>query len=175
MNEAHLHLILTHGPIGGILFGTLVLVYALWRRSALLVRVSMVTFVVTFALALSLYFTGEAAEEVIEDLPNVSEALIETHEAAAIWAIVGAGVLALVSLGGLLGYRRELPRWLGSMLLVLALVTGGLIGWVANLGGKISHPEVRYDRPVAPGEEEGEVEEAERLDFGKGARSVAGE
>lgn len=161
MNEAHIHLMLTHGPIGGILFGTLLLIYALARKNDLLIRVSMATFLVTFVLALSLYFTGEAAEEVIEDLAHVSEAAIETHEEMAIWAIVASGLLGLLSLGGLTRYRNRIPAGLGYALLVGALLSGGLIGWTANQGGKISHPEVRSAPAAGPEEEEGEEEEEE--------------
>lgn len=165
MNEAHFHLMLTHGPIGGILFGTLLLLYALARKNELLIRVSMATFVVTFLLALSLYFTGEAAEEVIENLAHVSEAAIETHEEMAIWAIAASGLLGLLSLGGLIGYRNRIPTGLGYALLVGALVTGGLIGWTANQGGRISHPEVRSTPAPAPEEEGEEEEEASLLDW----------
>lgn len=149
MNEAHLHLILTHFPIVGVIFGIVLLLYGLWRRNDLLMRVSMVTFVVTALFAVSLYFTGEAAEEAVEGLPGVSESLIEAHEEAAIWAIVGAGVLALLSLGGLLSYRQKVPQWVGTILLIIALAAGGLIGWTANLGGQINHPEIRSTETTA--------------------------
>lgn len=71
MNDAHLHVILSHGPVAAIIFGVVLLAFALWWRNDLLARVSLVTFVVVGFLAAGLYLTGEGAEEIVEELAGV--------------------------------------------------------------------------------------------------------
>jgi hypothetical protein len=49
-------------------------------------------------------------------------------------------------LGVLVGFRgRGVPRVTTSTVLVLALAAAAWIGYAANLGGQISHPEGRSD------------------------------
>ena len=149
MNEAHLHITLVHGPVAGIIFGVIILAIALWRRNDLLARVSFTTFLVVGLLAVALYFTGEGAEEIVEELAGVSHDVIEAHEEAAVPAMWGAIILAAGSLAGLLGFRRKsIPAWLMTTVLVASLIVSGLIGWAANLGGKINHPEIRSEQTV---------------------------
>lgn len=103
-------------------------------------------FVVIGLAAIAVYFTGEAAEEAVENLPGVSEQLIERHEEAALVAtvILGAfGLYALLVLG-LLRWRN-IPRWLNTINLVAALVASGAVVWTAGLGGQIRHTEIRAD------------------------------
>ena len=55
---------------------------------------------------------------------------------------IATGVFAFGTL--LLGWVRErLGRGAVVLTLILALLSSGLIGYTANLGGKISHPELR--------------------------------
>ena len=158
MNGAHLHLLVNHVPVLGILFGLLLLVAALWRRSTELTRTSLVIFVLTAVAAVLVYLTGEPAEDAIEGVAGVTRGLIGRHEDAALAATIGLGILGAFSLGGLAGFRRlaVLPRWFTSSSLVLALVTAGMIGWAANLGGQIRHTEIRAGAPAAFGDRAGE-------------------
>jgi len=63
MNWAHIHLSLNHLPVVGIIFGVLLLLLALLRKSEELKRVSLGVFVLTALIALPVYFTGEPAEK----------------------------------------------------------------------------------------------------------------
>ena len=162
MSGAHLHLLLTHVPVVGIVFGLLVLAYAWFSGKNEIARVSLGIFVLSGLAAVAVYLTGEPAEEVVEGLPGVSHALIEQHEEAAVAALIAALVLGAVSLMGLWLSRRSLPRWLSGATLVLALVVSGIMAWTANLGGQINHPEIRSDAAIvsADGETEGDGAEA---------------
>jgi uncharacterized membrane protein len=157
MNWAHVHLALSHLPVIGAIFGLLLLLLALLRKSEELKRVSLGVFVITALLALPVYFTGEPAEEMIEHLPGVAEPLIERHENAALFALLMAGVTGIVALIGLILFRRAetLPIWVVGAALVLSLATSGLMGWTANLGGEIRHTEIRAGF-TAPAETETE-------------------
>jgi hypothetical protein len=147
MNWAHVHLMLSHLPVVGTIFGVLLLLLALLRKSEELKRVSLGIFVLTALLAPPVYFTGEPAEKVVEHLPGVAEPLIERHENAALFALLMAGGAGAVALAGLILFRRaeKLPGWIVAVTLVLSLATSGLMGWTANLGGQIRHTEIRTD------------------------------
>ena len=83
MNGAQIHLGVNHLPVMGALLGALVLA-AGWVLKNGTVRRTGVALLAFSALAtLPAYFSGEEAEEVIEHLPGVSEALIHDHEEAA--------------------------------------------------------------------------------------------
>jgi uncharacterized membrane protein len=159
MNLAYVHLALNHLPIIGAIFGVLLLLLALLRKSEELKRVSLGVFVFTALLALPVYFTGEPAEKVVEHLPGVAEPLIERHENAALFALLMAGGAGVVALAGLILFHRveKLPGWIVAAMLVLSLATSGLMGWTANLGGQIRHTEIRAGF-TAPAETETEGE-----------------
>jgi hypothetical protein len=157
MNWAYVHLSLNHLPVIGAIFGALLLLLALLRKSEELKRVSLGVFVFTALLALPVYFTGEPAKEVVKHLPGVAESLIEKHENAALFALLMAEATGLVALAGLILSRRaeRVPGRIIGAALVLSLATSGLMGWTANLGGQIRHTEIRADFK-AQGESENE-------------------
>ncbi|HEX4948150.1 MAG TPA: hypothetical protein VFZ34_15870 [Blastocatellia bacterium] len=147
MNSAHLHLLLNHVPVIGMIFGLFILLFALLRNSDAAKRIALSIFVVAALFAIPTYLSGEPAEEVAEHLPGVTHTLIESHEEAAQLALVAVEITGLLSLVGLILARRTqtLPQWLVIAPLALALVTTGLLGWTANLGGQIRHTEIRRD------------------------------
>jgi uncharacterized membrane protein len=145
MNAAHLHIILNHFPVIGLVFTAAVLAAALLQRSEELARVGAVCLVFLALVALPVYLTGEPAEEVVEHLPGISGQTIERHEEAATVALVLIEALGVIALGGLVAFRRQgtLPRWLAALLFALALVGMGWAAWTSYLGGQVSHPEAR--------------------------------
>jgi hypothetical protein len=161
MNEAHIHLILTHVPVIGTLFGLLILAYALLAKKLEVAPIALGIFVLSGLAAVVVYLTGEAAEEAIEGLPGISEALVEPHEEAAVFALLAAVLLGVVSLGGLFLSRRGLPRRLAGVTLALALLTGGVMTYTANLGGRINHPEIRSGQATVQAGDTGEHQEAD--------------
>lgn len=64
MNAAHLHLLINHLPLWGVVLGLLVGLYGAWRRSEDAVRVALMLFVVAALGAVAAYFSGHAAEEI---------------------------------------------------------------------------------------------------------------
>ena len=145
MSAAHWHLMLNHLPLLGLAIGTVLLAYGVWRRHEDVQRASLGLLAVAGLSALAVYLTGEPAEEVVEGLANVSHDALEAHEHFAIYALVGGIATGVAALGTLLyGWgRQSLARWTVLLTLVLALITTGLLGYTANLGGTISHPELR--------------------------------
>ncbi len=163
MNAAHLHLIVNHFPVVGLLFGILLFAAAGVRRSEDLGRAALWTFVLTGVAGIVAYLTGSGAEEAVEGLAGVSERFVERHEEAALLATAAAGVAGLIALTGLIGFRRgsAFPRWFNPAVLAAALVAGGLMARAANLGGQIRHPEIQ-GTAVSAAEQEGGDEGGEK-------------
>ena len=145
MNWAHVHLMLNHIPVVGIGFAVLLLAVSIARRSYELNTVALVFVILVSLWAIPAYLTGEPAEEVVEDMPGISEELIEEHEEQAEIAFIiveVAGGLALITLIAR-RYSDKLGQKLVILTLLVLIISGGLIGWTANLGGKIHHEEIR--------------------------------
>lgn len=144
MSWGHLHLLLNHVPVIGTLLALLLLLVAFVRKSDEVKKVTLGLFVLTALVTVPVYLTGEPAEEMVERIPGVSDALIERHEDAALFSLIAVEVAGIIALAGLLLLRRK--KGLGNLLalvtLALSLITGGLFAWTANLGGQIRHTEI---------------------------------
>lgn len=145
MNPAHLHLILNHFPIAGMLFAMPILLVAWWRKSDVLGQIGMLIVVLAGLITIPVFLTGEPTEEMIEHLPCISEKLIEVHEEMAekaIWVVGAASLTALASLVYAL-LRKSFPMKAIPPVMILALCSLGVLAWTNNLGGEISHPEIK--------------------------------
>jgi hypothetical protein len=145
MTWAHVHLAVNHLPVILVPVAIAMLAVAWAKTSAELRKAGLAWLVVAGAAGGVAYLTGEPAEDVIEDLPTVSKAAIEEHEEAALLAAVATGAAGLIALGALVIGRGPAPApgWILAMTFVVALVAAGLMVRTANLGGRISHPEIR--------------------------------
>lgn len=152
MDAAHFHLMLNHFPIAGILFAIPILLIAWWRKNDVLGLTGMSLVLLSGLITIPTFFTGEPAGKIIEHLPGISEKLIEIHEEAAektMWFVGAAAFAALISL--IVAFKNK------SMLLkavpfvtILSFCAIGFLAWTNNLGGQISHPEIRKDKNVIP-------------------------
>lgn len=144
MNWAHIHLMLNHVPVLGTVFGLTLLAWGMFRHDVRLQRAALVTFVMAALAAIPVYLTGEPSEDVVERLAGTANTAIETHEEAALTALIGIELLGATAVAGLFLSRvgRSVTTLTRGALLV-ALVTAGLMAWTANLGGRIRHVELR--------------------------------
>jgi len=144
MSLVHLHLILNHAPVIGVVFAMLLLALAAMRQSDELTKVALGFLVLLGAATAVVFATGGAAEQAIEKLPAFSREITERHEDAAVAAtamMVAIGVLASIAL---VIYRgRAVPRRVTIAAVVAVLASVGVVGYVANLGGQIRHTEIR--------------------------------
>jgi uncharacterized membrane protein len=144
MSGPHIHLLLNHIPVIGMLIGLVIFTLGVWRKNDSWTRLALGLFAAVALVAIATMLTGETAEEAVENLPGVSESLMETHEDAAKLAAIGAYVLGAISLVALLWVRRRpLPRALTVTVLPIVLLVSGLMAYTANLGGQIRHTEIR--------------------------------
>ena len=149
MDGAHLHLMLNHFPIAGMIFSVVILSLSWRSANEGLKRVSLLLVILTGLLTIPTFLTGEPAQKILEHLPsitpNFTKTMIETHEEAAeksAWAVWGTSVVALAGL--VLSFKKKVtPDWVLPVILTLTLGCVGLLAWSNNLGGQISHPEIR--------------------------------
>lgn len=164
MTTAHWHLVLNHIPLLGLLFGGGLLTYGLWRGQNTVQQASLGLLAMAGLSIIAVYLTGEPAEEMVEGLAGVSHDAIEAHEEVG-WIALASGITTGVAALGALLYGRirgRLARWTVLLTLLVALASIGVIGYAANLGGKISHPELRtaqMSQSVEPDNETGENRE----------------
>ena len=151
MDLTHLHLMLNHLPVVGVIFGFLILLWGFLRGYEEVKNVGLVILIFTAAAAVPVYLTGEPAEEAVENLPGVAEQIIEIHESSALLSLIlaivtGAGALAALILKQL--SFVAIARFSGIAVLLLSFVTGAFMARTANLGGQIRHTEIRGSAPA---------------------------
>ncbi len=145
MDATHLHLILNHFPIVGMIIGIGILAYGQFSKNDDIKKVALVTFVLMAVLTIPVFLTGEEAEETVEHIAGVSEQLIENHEELAekaIWLMGLLGVLSLINLFAIVK-KLSFANTLSLVTLIVSLGTFGLFAKVGNEGGKIRHSEIR--------------------------------
>ena len=144
MNQAHLHLLVTHLPIFGSIIGALVLVYGLWAKSNHTKNAAYFIFIISAIGAGIAYLTGEGAEHAVKHLPGVTKNLIEIHEDAAMYALISLIVLGAMSLIALFvsRYKVSLIKSTSTVILIFSLISFGLVARTGYLGGQIRHTEI---------------------------------
>lgn len=146
MNAAQIHLALTHLPVVTALLAAATLVIGAFARNAATRRFGLALLVVAALTAIPTQMSGEGAEEVVENRPGVSEALIERHEDAAgvalAMTVLGGAIAAGTLLAGRLG-RQRAAQALFAVALAASLADTAALAWVAHLGGEIRHDEIR--------------------------------
>jgi len=145
MDPTHLHLLLNHVPTVGFGIGVALFIVSLVAKSNDLKQASLVVLVGIALLSIPTYVTGNAAQTTVENNPNVTASLIQTHEGAAFLGLAFMELTGALAWLALWQFRRssKLSTGMSGAILVLSLVTMGLMAQAANVGGMISHPEIR--------------------------------
>ncbi|WP_268846654.1 DUF2231 domain-containing protein [Flavobacterium aestivum] len=154
MNEAHLHMIVNHFPIIGTIFGFGILIIGLILKNKTLINTSYVLFIVAAIFAAISMETGEGAEELVEDMPNIGKQIIHEHEELAEKLAILLYVTSGLSLVGLyLNFKNNTKAKLLSFL-ILIIATAGLflVQKVGTSGGEIRHTEIRPNANMMPNE-----------------------
>ncbi len=138
---------LNHVPVLGALFGLALLAAGTWKQADTLKRAAFVLFLVCALGALPAYLTGAPAEKAVQGLPGLSNRVVEEHETVAQLAMSAVLVLGGLGTSGLWLFRKgsAIPTWFGWLVMAVALATGVLMTWTANLGGQIRHTEIRSE------------------------------
>jgi len=144
MDQAHIHLLITHLPIFGSILGALVLVHGMWTKSSATKIAAYHVLILSALGAVVAYLTGEGAEETVENIQGVAENAIEAHEEFAMFALISLICTGIASiLGVILTLKKSsFANKISMVILFLALVGFGLVTRTGYLGGKIRHTEV---------------------------------
>ena len=149
MDQAHIHLLITHLPIFGSILGALVLVHGMWTKSSATKIAAYHVLILSALGAVVAYLTGEGAEETVENIQGVAENAIEAHEEFAMFALISLICTGIASiLGVILTLKKSsFANKISMVILFLALVGFGLVARTGYLGGKIRHTEVGTGTP----------------------------
>lgn len=144
MNATQIHLALTHVPVILSFTGLAFLLGSFFIKNAMLTKVAFFTLAAAALFAIPVYLTGEGTEHAIENLPGVSEPIIEEHEEIAKIALIVIIITGLAAVAGIFFINREkLAKLLRIGVVILALVSAGLLAQTAHLGGQVRHSEIR--------------------------------
>ena len=154
MNNAHLHMVVNHFPIIGTIFGIGILITGIFLKNNSIKNTAYILFIVAAIFGAFSMGTGEGAEEMVEDFPNIGKAIIHEHEELAekfALVLYVTGVFALISLIASVKKFR-LSKIFSFITLALALISGIMSINVGTSGGEIRHTEIRENNAVsAPG------------------------
>ncbi|MBE0424059.1 MAG: hypothetical protein IBX66_08990 [Lutibacter sp.] len=158
MNEAHFHLVVNHLPIVGILIGLLVLVTGFLLKKSEVKIMALGIFVFSALASMAAFYSGEGAEEIVENIPGISETLINQHEEVAelfFTVILILGGISLVMMFLEIN-KSKFSKYGFILVILLALAAGVLAKNVGTTGGEIRHTEIRNDANLIQIQSEGE-------------------
>ncbi|MEN9336038.1 MAG: hypothetical protein RLZZ500_1025 [Bacteroidota bacterium] len=151
MNDAHLHMVVNHFPIIGIILGFIVLVGGIILKNKTIQNTAYFLFIIAAIGTVASMATGEGAEEMVEELPEVGHKIIHEHEEIAEKFALLMYALGLVSLIGWFMNVKEnaKAKWFTIIALVLS-IAGVLLGKATGTsGGEIRHTEIRNEGNAA--------------------------
>ncbi len=144
MNAAHLHLIMNHVPVITIFFAILLLIWGYITDKQDIIKVALWGFIIAAVATIPVFLSGQAAEELVENLQGISENTISAHEEMAeitLWLGVFMGILGIIAII----VERKFYNYFKPLLMVLmvfGVITIGSLSYTGYLGGHIHHPEI---------------------------------
>lgn len=165
MNPAHLHLVLNHVPVIGTIFTMFLLLVGILKKSDDVKKAAMLVLILTSLITIPVYVSGDGAEEMIEgNYQDVDEQYIGEHEDFALYSFIAMDIAGAIAILSMFLYKKpkELTNSFAMIMLVIVLIVNVMMGYTANLGGKIHHPEIRNggtEQSNGKGETEGNNDE----------------
>jgi uncharacterized membrane protein len=152
MNGPHLHLIFNHIPLFASIFGSLLLLCGLLKRSSDLKKAGLLLMIIASLATIPAFYTGRASPRVVKELPGVTRPYIHEHAESAEWAFIVIGVLGALALTVWLLSLREsgAPNWSYFLCFILSLFVTVIMVRTVYLGGEIRHTEIRPDFVAPP-------------------------
>lgn len=153
MNDAHLHLVVNHFPIIGVLLGFMVLVGGIVMKNKTIQNTAYFIFIIGALATLASMSTGEGAEEIVEEIPQIGHEIIHEHEEMAEKMALILYTLGIVSImGWLLNVKEHAKaKWFLIMALLLSIVGVFLGKATGTSGGEIRHTEIRNTVIISKG------------------------
>src|SRR5712671_2375785 len=158
MNYAHVHIVINHVPSLGTLVGVGLLILSLIKNNDSLKKISLQILVAMALMVLPTYVTGGSAQHILQtraqathSVSDVTNGLIAAHQNSAILTLILITITGTFAWFGLWQFRRFSRPGSGNIfaVLIFSILSAGFILRTANMGGDISHPEIR-DSAAAP-------------------------
>lgn len=152
MNDAHLHLIVNHLPIVGLMIGILVFIAGLVFKRSEVQLTALGIFIFSALTSIAAFYSGEAAEEVVENIAGISETRIHLHEENAETFFIVVLILGAISLLTFFAEVKKLKfaKYLMALSLMLSIVASLLAFNVGRSGGEIRHSEIQGEGLIIP-------------------------
>jgi len=162
MNDAHLHMVVNHFPIIGTILGLGILIAGIFLKNNSVKNTAYFLFIVAALFAFASMATGDGAEEMVEDMPNIGKKIIHEHEEMAEKLAIVLYLLGIVSIVGLYTNIKNHAKsnLVSYLIMTIAAVAVFLAQQTGTSGGEIRHTEIRANASGAVdangGEEENE-------------------
>jgi uncharacterized membrane protein len=150
MNDAHLHMLVNHFPIIGTLLGLGILITGLLLKNNSVKNTAYVLFIIAVIFGAFSMATGDGAEELVEDMPNIGHQIIHEHEEMAekfILVMYATGIFSILSIFTSVK-KHKWARIFAFITLLLALTASILAKNVGTSGGEIRHTEIRTNQAI---------------------------
>jgi len=150
MNDAHLHMVVNHFPIIGTILGLGILIASIILKNKTVQNVGYCLFIIAAIFGAVSMSTGEGAEEIAENLPEVTHQVIHEHEEMAEKLIIFLYILGVTSIVGLyFNLKKHSKASIFSYLVaIISLATVYLAKETGTTGGEIRHTEIRNDSGI---------------------------
>ncbi len=158
MNDAHWHLVVNHFPIIGTIFGLGILISGLVLKNKTAVNIAYILFVISAIFGFASMYTGEGAEEMVENLPNVGDQVIHEHEEMAEKLAIALYVLGTFSIAGLVlnMMNHSKAKLVTYVVLLISLAAAFLGKQTGTTGGEVRHTEIRANATTQVGVQQSE-------------------
>lgn len=145
-------MIVNHLSIVGLLIGILVLISGLALKKTEVKHTALGVFIFSAIASIIAFYTGEGAEEVVENVAGISETLIHEHEEYAdsffAFTLILGGISFVIFIAEV--RKFSLSKYLVMLCLLVAIADGILAIYVGASGGEIRHTEIRGDAKMIP-------------------------
>lgn len=167
MNDAHWHLVVNHFPIIATFFGFGILIAGIVFKNNAIKNSAYFVFITAAMFAYASMYTGEGAEEIVEDMPNIGHQIIHEHEELAeklailLYVLGGFSALGLF-LNNKKHGKSNLVSYLTAFVAIGAIYVAVLVG---NSGGEIRHTEIRenaFQKPLIVEDKEVQLKSEEK-------------
>lgn len=145
MDATHMHLLTNHIPILGSAFGFVLLLIGMLLKNKTVEMTALTTIVALALFTLPAYFSGENAEDTVEQYAAADKHELEEHEEHAettLWLMMATGLMALLTIASYYKAQRNVKWFRIATLVICGFAFLSTIP-LALHGGKIMHQELR--------------------------------
>lgn len=147
----HIHLMLNHLPIFGMIVLLFLMTHAVIFKKEKLIKTYLWYFAAAALVTLPVFLTGDPSSDILKTVfPNVNNEIIENHETFGYVSLIISLVLGISGLIALRYFkgREILPSWFKYSYLIIALLSVLAFSWTGKTGGEIMHSEINAEHMV---------------------------